>query len=510
MQQQARDHFGPFLFDFGVGFMYNDCIVTTQFALQIDPTLCNPNPNPNPPPNLTLCESILGSGSATFNFTPQTAIVLGANNPANYTISYHLTQAAADGDTGAISPISAFINTSNPQTIYVRMEENANPLTFGTTTFQLIVNPLPSATISGTTSICSGTNTVITFNGTPNATVTYSVNAGPNQTIVLNGAGTNTITTPNLSANTTYGLVSVLNTATTCSRTIVGSATVTVNPLPTATISGTATICSGGTTTITFSGTPDATVTYTINGGANQTIVLNGTGAASISTPVLTANTTYNLVSVLNSSTSCSQPQSGSAVVTITTAPTIFAPSNYVVCDDSNNNDGLYCAFDLTTRTNQITGGNPNIVVTYHETLTNSQTGANPLIGLYCSNSALQTIYVRAYILGSPACYTTTTFNLIVNPLPLANPVITDYALCDDNNPPGVGQEIFTLNTKTAEIANGQANVTVSYYDSQPNATSQISPLPNSHKGSAQPLKAWATPATQHLPSIRSHRYWMK
>ncbi|MCA6422040.1 MAG: choice-of-anchor L domain-containing protein, partial [Flavobacterium sp.] len=69
----------------------NDCIVTTQFALQIDPTLCSTNPIPNPPPNLTLCESALGSGSATFNFTPQTAIVLGANNPANYTISYHLT-----------------------------------------------------------------------------------------------------------------------------------------------------------------------------------------------------------------------------------------------------------------------------------------------------------------------------------------------------------------------------------------------------------------------------------
>ncbi|MCA6423354.1 MAG: hypothetical protein IM568_11110, partial [Flavobacterium sp.] len=49
------------------------------------------NATPNPPPNLTLCESALGSGSATFNFTPQTAIVLGANNPANYTISYHLT-----------------------------------------------------------------------------------------------------------------------------------------------------------------------------------------------------------------------------------------------------------------------------------------------------------------------------------------------------------------------------------------------------------------------------------
>ncbi len=68
---------------------------------------------------------------------------------------------------------------------------------------------LPEAEIGGATEICSGSSTNISFAGTPNATITYTVNNGPNQTIVLNGAGAATLNTGALTANTTYTLVSV-------------------------------------------------------------------------------------------------------------------------------------------------------------------------------------------------------------------------------------------------------------------------------------------------------------
>lgn len=187
-----------------------------------------------------------------------------------------------------------------------------------TGTATITVGVLPTATIAGTTTICAGNTTVITFTGTPNATVTYTVNAGSNQTIVLDGTGTASITTPILTANSTYALVSVSTSGTTpCSQTQTGTAIVTVNALPTAAISGTTAICTGTATVITFTGTANATVTYTVNGGSNQTIVLDGAGTAFLTTPALTATTTYTLVSVSNTATSCTQAQTGSAVVTV-------------------------------------------------------------------------------------------------------------------------------------------------------------------------------------------------
>jgi gliding motility-associated-like protein len=96
----------------------------------------------------------------------------------------------------------------------------------------VVVNALPTATISGTTSICAGNTTTITFNGTPNSVVNYTINGGANQTISLSTAGTATLTTQPLSVNSTYALVSVTSTsAGACNQNLTGNAIVTVTPL---------------------------------------------------------------------------------------------------------------------------------------------------------------------------------------------------------------------------------------------------------------------------------------
>ncbi|MEM0544008.1 choice-of-anchor L domain-containing protein, partial [Flavobacterium sp. j3] len=229
------------------------CIVTTEFDLQIDPSLCIVSPVPLTPPNLTLCESSFNSGFTTFDFTSQSSIIYGTNNPLDYTISYHTSQAEANSGSGAINPINSFTG-SNGQTIYVRLQENALPTNFGTTSFQLIVNSIPSVTISSVPSVCPNESATIVFNGTPNSQVTYNINSDPSQIINLSSSGN-----------------------------------------------------------------------------------------ASIATQPLTATVSYNLLSISNLSSTCSQPQTGSAVVTVNTAPTIVTPSPLVVCDDSNNNDGIAC-----------------------------------------------------------------------------------------------------------------------------------------------------------------------
>lgn len=100
-----------------------------------------------------------------------------------------------------------------------------------------------------------------------------------------------------------------------------------VNPLPIVGISGTATICAGATATITFTGTPAATVTYTFN-GSNQTIALDAAGTATIISGIAG---TYTLVSATSAGTkTCSQNQSGSAIITVTPSTTPNVVFSYV------------------------------------------------------------------------------------------------------------------------------------------------------------------------------------
>lgn len=72
----------------------------------------------------------------------------------------------------------------------------------------ITVSPVATATISGTTSVCPNTSSVVTFTGTPNAIVNYTINSGAIQTLTLSATGITTLTTPLLTSVTTYTLVS--------------------------------------------------------------------------------------------------------------------------------------------------------------------------------------------------------------------------------------------------------------------------------------------------------------
>jgi gliding motility-associated-like protein len=204
------------------------------------------------------------------------------------------------------------------------------------------INALPVATISGTANVCNaGTGTNITFTGTPNAVVSYTINGGATQTTPLNALGTALVPTGSLTANATYNLVSVSNPITTCSQAQTGTAVVTVLPLPTATIAAVLpSVCSGTGTNIRFTGTPNATVSYNINGGGTQTATLDTSGVVLVATGNLTVAVTYNLISVNNTTTTpnCSQLQSGSATININALPTASILGAATICSGTGTN----------------------------------------------------------------------------------------------------------------------------------------------------------------------------
>src|SRR5690606_11820377 len=101
-------------------------------------------------------------------------------------------------------------------------------------TVSVLQPPTATISMSGSDTVCSGQTALITFSGTPNAVVSYTVNGGSVQTIALDAAG-HAILNPTISGTSTYTLVSASTPGTPAwSQPQTGSVTVTVIPGPSA------------------------------------------------------------------------------------------------------------------------------------------------------------------------------------------------------------------------------------------------------------------------------------
>lgn len=186
-------------------------------------------------------------------------------------------------------------------------------------TVSWIVNPAPTATLSGTATICDGSSTTLSvaFTGTGPWEVTTQRNGGENVTVTNINVNPYTF---NVSAAGTY-TISAFNDDL-CDGTFSGSATVTVNPLPSATVSSTnSPICTEEDAVFSLSGTSGAIVTYNINGGSDTTVTLTG-GTATVNITEVEANQTMNLVSVTDGT--CLKSLTGnSSTITVNPLPVI-------------------------------------------------------------------------------------------------------------------------------------------------------------------------------------------
>jgi len=355
--------------------------------------------------NTTICSG--NNATVTFTGTPNATVTYNINGGANQTINLNGTGTATVTNTYTTTTTFNLVSVSSAST----------PSCTQTQTGSVTINvlPQPTVTLSPAITVCPNGSATVTFTGTPNATITYTVNGGSNQTIVLNAAGTATITN-NYTATTTYNLVGAASATTpVCTNAQTGSVTVTVRPLPTVAISGTANICANGSATVTFTGTPNAIVTYTINGGANQTINLNGAGTATI-TNTFATTTVYTLVSVVTSGLpACSQPQTGSATITVIPPPTATIAANNTICSGSSA---------TVTFT-----GTPNATVTYNinggasQTIVLNASGTATITNTYTTTTVFNLVNVASS--GTPSCTQTLTGNITITVLPLPTVTVT-------------------------------------------------------------------------------------
>ncbi|HIP31208.1 MAG TPA: PKD domain-containing protein, partial [Crocinitomicaceae bacterium] len=243
--------------------------------------------------------------------------------------------------------------------------------------------------------------------------VTYDIGAG-NVTTVLAG-GTSVITVAGATSNQTMN-ISLVDDGT-CSDMLALTSTVSINPLPTATVVNNGPICSGEDALFTITGTAGATVTYDIGAGNVTTVITGGTSVITVAGA--TANQTIN-ISLVDDGT-CSDVLALTSTVVVNPLPTASVVNNGPIC---SGEDAL---FTIT--------GTVGATVTYNlgvGNITTVLTGGTSIISVPGATTN-QTMTISLVDDGTCTQNLNLSSMVVVNPLPSIYAGV-DAAICEGDN----------------------------------------------------------------------------
>jgi large repetitive protein len=283
------------------------------------------------------------SGNAVISLvTPPTAVLSGNQTVcpgAAASLSVALTGAGpwdvvySDGTnpftiTGITNTSYTFSLTPSGSRTYSLTSVNSGCAGVASGTASVQVHPAPIAVLSGSSTICTGGNTNLTFTlgGTQPWSIVYQ--DGTTQTTRTGITSSPFIATVTPASSRTYSIVSVSDLNCTV-NTGTGTAAIRVDPVPTASISGSGTVCAGVpvTMSVNLNGVSPWTIQYT-DGTTVSTVSGISSSPYSLSVSA-TSSRTYTLASL---SGSCTGNVSGSAILTITPSPTANLTGTTTVC----------------------------------------------------------------------------------------------------------------------------------------------------------------------------------
>ncbi|WP_425077817.1 T9SS type B sorting domain-containing protein [Psychroserpens sp. S379A] len=428
--------------------------------------------------DMVVCDDISADEIESFDLNSQITTIL--NGQTGVSLTFHPTQADADANTNALT--SPYTNISNPQTIYVRVENDLNTLCFSTTTFDLIVNPKPTVVVPSPLQVCdddtdgfavftlTDANTEV-INGQANIVVSYY------ETLADANSSINEIFSPytNIVANSQTVYVRLDDTSNGCYNTTTLDLEVIENPI--ANVVTAIEVCdddNDGFTSFDLSladaqaigGQVGMVVTY----HETQSDADNGVNDLLVPYDNIVPNVQTVYVRVESGSTGCYDTTDLTLIVN--PLPDTVPVTAYELCDYDLPGDEVEL-FDLTTKDVEVANGQ-SVAVSYYESLADAQGLVNPLGSPYSNTSNPQTIYYASVNMAT-GCIATGSFDLVVNPLP-ALVVPSDLEVCDDGVPDGLTS--IDLSIKNVEITGNNPNYTVSYYLTQSDADNAVNPLP--------------------------------
>jgi gliding motility-associated-like protein len=296
------------------------------------------------------------------------------------------------------------------------------------------VNPIPAVPVitGGNVSVCAGSTVTLNVQN-PQTGITYNwYTAAVGGTLAYTGTS---FPTPALTTNTTYYVEAISTSG--CGASVRAVVTINVNTIPAAPVitGGGSAVCSGTTVTLTVQN-PQAGVTYNwYTAAASGTLLFTGT---SVTTPPLTATTTYYVEAVNGSCASASRTQ-----VTVTVSA---RPDNPVIAASGTT----VCIGQSTTLTVQ----NPQSNLTY--TWYNAGSGGTLLATGSSFTTPVLTASASYYVeVSNGTCATTTRTRVDVTAVqPPPAPVIA-----------AGGTTVCAGNATTLNIQSPQTGYTYNWYD---------------------------------------------
>jgi hypothetical protein len=328
--------------------------------------------------------------------------------------------------------------------------------TSGTRTLNVTVNPSPTVSIAGGTStVCAGSVVTLTASGA----ISY---------LWSTGAITSTIApSPTISTNYT-----VTGTSSGCSNAVVK--TITVNPLPTLTITGASTVCAGNSVNLTVSGantytwstgsnassiivSPTANITYTAGGtdvnGCVNSSVKSITVSALPSVNITGANAICMGSSVLLTASGASSYSWNTGAITTTIAPSPTLNTSYTVVGTSTA--GCTNSFvkaitvnplpvvSINSSTNEVCNGASVLLTASGANTYSWNTGA-----ITTTISPTPSVTTNYTVVGTDlnSCSNSAVVSITVNPLPNVTANASNTLICNGNTVSlsGVGANTYT------------------------------------------------------------------
>ncbi len=454
--------------------------------------IVNPLPVLVTPAPLELCDDN-NPGNQQEGFTLELANEEILAGQTGISLTHYETQLDAENATNPI--VSPYLNTTNPQTIFVRAENDITGC-YNTVTVTLRVNPIPSPQPSPEAiEVCDDDNdgfsefdleqrTVAITNSEPNVVITY------HETQIDAEMGDNALVSPyiNIVADTQFLYVRSENTLTGCYSLTSNRLQLIVHAAPEVPLTiEPYVICDTD---------DDGIAQFDLTTKDDE--ILNGQNPADV---ILTyhvsaadADTGDNPITNVGSYTNNGNPQIiyvrlydpvtscqdvGSFELNVALPPEAVQPTQLNACDDLGEVPGdEITVFDLTVKDNEITGGNASWSVAYYETNADAQSQMNVIADpTQYTNTSIdgamanpQTLYAVVTDTDT-GCTDMVTLTIRVQPNPTPTLIVPDIELCDNDNA-GNGLEIFDLTEHEVLLLNGEANVSASYYETADDADS--------------------------------------